>query len=304
MNKALESYLAQYRQRINQRLFTLLDASQTLPECAKPHITQLQEACAYSVQNGGKRIRPVLAYAAAHAIDAAFISDGLDYLAASLELIHCYSLVHDDLPAMDDDDLRRGKPSCHRAYDEASAILAGDGLQARAFELAATAPQLSSEQRIEAISILAHAAGNSGMVGGQAMDINATNKALNTDELTTMHRLKTGALINAAIQLGAIAAAANNSQRQSLQHYGDAVGLAFQIADDILDVQGDTATLGKTGGKDAINNKPTYVQLLGVDGAKQAATEQLDKALTALYEFGESANPLRDLARFIIHREN
>ncbi|HEY7776663.1 MAG TPA: farnesyl diphosphate synthase, partial [Kineobactrum sp.] len=226
----------------------------------------------------------------------------LDYIACALELIHTYSLIHDDLPAMDNDDLRRGRPTLHKAYDEATAILVGDGLQARAFELVATAPALSAEQKVSMISVLAQASGLAGMVGGQYIDIQATGNRLSLDELQAMHALKTGALIRAALALGGIAAGASPAQLAALEAYGTHTGLAFQVVDDILDVEGTTEALGKTGGKDAQSNKATYVTLLGLAGAREIAGELLDSALAAVDELGDSADMLRELARFVVNR--
>ena len=263
----------------------------------------LFEASDYSLKLGGKRIRPTLCYAAAHALDKILDDDTIDHAADALELIHTYSLIHDDLPAMDDDDLRRGKPSLHKAYDEATAILVGDGLQARAFELLADAPGLSAEQRISMVKVLARAAGPAGMVGGQFIDIQATNSDMTLEQLQAMHSLKTGALIRASLALGGIAAGASEQQLAALDEYGTHIGLAFQVVDDILDVEGDTATLGKTQGKDSEANKPTYVKLLGMEGAKAEARRLLAEALNALRDFGESADLLRDLARYIVERD-
>ncbi len=301
---AFKEQLKQYQTRINRFLNEQLFAPESLPSAAQAHVRRLLDASRYSVENGGKRIRPALVYGAAQAVDGDASSAALDALAASIELIHCYSLVHDDLPAMDNDDLRRGKPSCHKAFDEATAILVGDGLQTLAFELIASAPNLSDHQRVQAVLVLSQAAGNNGMVGGQAMDIGAEDTSLCLDELSAMHRLKTGALINAAIQIGAIGAAATADQRKALTDYGNATGLAFQIADDVLDVQGDAASLGKTTGKDAANNKPTYVTLLGLEKARSAAEQQRLLAREALREFSESAHFLRDLADFVVWRSS
>jgi farnesyl diphosphate synthase/geranylgeranyl diphosphate synthase type II len=218
-------------------------------------------------------------------------------------MIHTYSLVHDDLPAMDDDDLRRGKPSLHKAYDEATAILVGDGLQAQAFELVANAVGLSTEQKVAAIRVLAAAAGPAGMVGGQYIDIQATNSDMLIDQLQAMHSLKTGAMIRASLALGGIATGASAAQLSALDEYGAYIGLAFQVVDDILDVEGDTATLGKTGGKDGKANKPTYVKLMGLEGAKAEAQRLLADALRTLDNFGESATALRDLAKYIVERD-
>ncbi len=264
-----------------------------------------QPAIRHALKAGGKRIRPLLVYTAGYTVS--FIrkpTKSLDSAACAIELIHTYSLIHDDLPAMDDDDLRRGKPSLHKAYDEATAILVGDGLQARAFELLADAPGLGAEQRIAMVKVLAKAAGPAGMVGGQFIDIQATGSDMTLEQLQAMHSLKTGALIRASLALGGIAAGASEQQLAALDEYGTHIGLAFQVVDDILDVEGDTATLGKTQGKDDEANKPTYVKLLGLDGAKAEAQRLLQAALEALNSFGASADHLRDLARYIVERDH
>ncbi len=264
----------------------------------------LTDASLYSADNGGKRIRPILLQAAALAIGGESDDMRLDAPACAVELIHSYSLIHDDLPAMDDDDLRRGKPSLHRAFDEATAILVGDGLQAKAFELLACAPGLSAQQRVSMIEALSVAAGCAGMVGGQFIDIQSTDCTISITQLQNMHSLKTGALIKASLRVGGIAAAANDAQLQALDTFGDCIGLAFQVVDDILDVEGDTATLGKTSGKDTEANKPTYVKLLGLAGAKAEAQRLLESALDALESFGDSADALRDIARYIVQRDH
>lgn len=270
----------------------------TISEATK----SLDEAKTYALNASGKRIRPILAYAAAAALGLNNRAQ-VDH-AAAIELIHTYSLIHDDLPAMDDDDMRRGKPSLHRAFDEATAILVGDGLQARAFELIADAPHLSPEQKVRMIKVLAQASGFEGMVGGQYIDIQAVDSDMTLEELRTMHDMKTGALIRASLALGGIAANATEEQLAALDDYGRNIGLAFQVVDDILDVEGDSAALGKTAGKDADANKPTYVKLLGLEGAKAEAQRLLDEALGALEAFGESADMLRELARYIVERDS
>ena len=276
-------------------------------DCSEDLPAELDHFCRafeYALQAGGKRIRPLLAYAAATAVTGSTNpAQSVTSAACALELIHTYSLIHDDLPAMDNDDLRRGKPSLHKAYDEATAILVGDGLQARAFELLADAPGLSAAQRISMVKVLAQAAGPAGMVGGQFIDIQATDSDMTLEQLKAMHSLKTGALIRASLALGGIAAGGNEQQLTALDEYGSHIGLAFQVVDDILDVEGDTATLGKTRGKDGDANKPTYVKLLGLEGAKAEAQRLLASALDALESFGESADLLRDLARYIVERD-
>jgi farnesyl diphosphate synthase len=231
----------------------------------------------------------------------------LDGPACAVELIHAYSLVHDDLPAMDDDELRRGRPTCHVAFDEATAILAGDGLLTLAFEVLATDETMATlpEQRLRMVRELAEASGNRGMVGGQAIDIAAEGRQLTLEQLQTMHRHKTGALIRAAVRLGALACdTLQPEQARALDTYAESVGLAFQIRDDILDVEADTATLGKPQGSDEARNKPTYTSLLGLDGAKQKAQALHQQALESLYAFDEAADPLRWISAYIVDRGN
>ena len=262
----------------------------------------LADAVDYALTAGGKRIRPCLAYAAAQAVAGGGDAQALDSTAAALELVHTYSLIHDDLPAMDNDDLRRGKPTLHRAFDEATAILVGDGLQALAFELIATAP-LHAEQKVAMIGELARAAGLGGMVGGQFQDISGTGHSLDLEQLQAMHSMKTGALIRASVVLGALAAGASPDQLAALTLYSEHIGLAFQVVDDMLDVEGTTAALGKTQGKDAAANKTTYVSLLGLAGARESAEHLLGGALEALEDFGPEADMLRGLARFVVNRQ-
>jgi len=273
---------------------------QQLPDTAiEP--SRLHEAMRYATFNGGKRVRPILVYASGLACGGR--PEQLDMAACAVELIHSYSLVHDDLPAMDDDDLRRGKPTCHRAYDEATAILVGDALQSLAFRLLSNGQQhVPAETSLRMVQLLATASGSRGMAGGQAMDIDAVNTELSLPELEIMHIHKTGALIRASVQLGALAGSGTEQQQRQLGHYAKAVGLAFQVQDDILDVVSDTDTLGKTQGKDAAANKPTYPGLLGLDGARQKARELLDEALAALSGFGPEADQLRHLARYVVQR--
>ena len=269
--------------------------------CTSP-ANSLLPAIQHTLSDGGKRIRPLLVYSSTIAVGAK--AETADLPALAIELIHTYSLIHDDLPAMDDDDFRRGKPSLHKAFDEATAILMGDGLQARAFELIADAPDLSDTQKVKMIKVLASAAGFEGMVGGQYIDIQATDSDMTLEELQAMHSLKTGALIRASLALGGIAANASDSQLAALDEFGTHIGLAFQVVDDILDVEGDSATLGKTQGKDAEANKPTYVKLMGLEGAKAEAQRLLGAALSALDGFDESADHLREIARYIVERDH
>ena len=280
-------------------------ALESLLSSPRAELERLYAAMRYSLFNGGKRVRPLLAYAACEALGGA--PERANAAACALELIHAYSLVHDDLPAMDDDDLRRGQPTTHKAFDEACAILAGDGLQALAFEVLADATHnpLDAEIRLTMLSALARAAGPAGMVGGQAIDLGSVGKSLDQNALETMHRHKTGALIEASVQLGALASGqADEHALKALHTYARAIGLAFQVQDDILDVESDTATLGKTQGKDQAHDKPTYPALLGLDAAKAYALELRDQALHALRPFDQAAEPLRDLARYIVERRS
>ncbi len=289
--------LAVYQARVEAALDRWLPAATEKPE-------SLNEAVRYSVFGGGKRIRPVLVYAGGEAFGVA--PAALDGCACAVEMIHTYSLIHDDLPAMDDDDLRRGRPTCHKAYNEATAILAGDALQALAFQVLAQDPEITApvEQRLRMIATLALAAGPAGMTGGQAIDLEAENRILNLEELQNMHARKTGALIRASVELGALCSGRVDEQRfDKVSRYADCIGLAFQIHDDVLDIEGDTETLGKPQGSDLERNKATYPNLLGLDGAKQAARETLDEALSHLEDFGEEAGMLRQIAIYIIERK-
>ena len=267
--------------------------------------TRLQAAMRYSVLNGGKRLRPLLVYITGEALGARAAS--LDAPATAVELIHAYSLIHDDLPAMDDDDLRRGRPTCHKAFDEGTAILAGDALQALAFAvLGAPGNGLSDGTRVRMLYVLAEAIGTSGMAGGQAMDLEATRRPTDAASIEQMHRLKTGALIRASVELGALAAPgadqADQADRDALHRYGDEIGLAFQIQDDILDVTGDTAVLGKRAGADAAHGKPNYPSIFGLARAKQLALEHRDRALAALTGLGAASQPLSALAYYVVDR--
>ncbi len=270
---------------------------------AGTHPAELHEAMRYTVLDGGKRVRPMLVYASGQAMGAPEAT--LDGPACAVEFIHAYSLVHDDLPAMDDDDLRRGKPTCHKVYGEATALLAGDALQALAFHTLAHHGEglLDADQRVRMIGSLALAAGSRGMAGGQAIDLDAVGKSLDIAELEDMHIHKTGALIRASVMLGALCRHdPDESRLAQLDHYGKCIGLAFQIRDDILDVEGDTQTLGKQSGADQARDKPTYPALLGVDGAAQRARELHDEALASLSEFDDQADPLRWLSAYIVQR--
>ena len=282
--------------RIETFLQTLLPAANVAPE-------RLHDAMRYTVLGGGKRVRPLLSFASGELSKA---DDGrVTIAAAAVELIHAYSLVHDDLPCMDDDVLRRGKPTCHVEYDEAIALLAGDSLQSLAFQLLAEYTLADTPQmQLEMIKRLAQAAGSRGMAGGQAVDLASVGKTLSLPELEFMHIHKTGALIRAAVMLGACCGSSlNESQLTSLDHFAKCIGLAFQVVDDVLDAEATTATLGKTAGKDAENNKPTYVSILGGSRARELAEELRREAYQSLEVFGAAAERLRQVTDFIIHRE-
>ncbi|MEM9683320.1 MAG: polyprenyl synthetase family protein [Pseudomonadota bacterium] len=264
---------------------------------------RIYDAMRYTTLGGGKRLRPFLVLESARLFDVARVS--ALRTGAALELIHCYSLVHDDLPAMDDDDLRRGKPTVHKEFDEATAILAGDGLLTLAFQ-AVSDPEThpNAEIRSTLVLALAHAAGVRGMVGGQMIDLEAETKTLNLDEITLLQQLKTGALIGFGCEAGAILGQASESDRKSLRRYADTLGLAFQIADDLLDVEGSIEETGKAVGKDADAGKETFVSLLGVDAAKAKANALVDEAVGHLSNFDDRADLLRATARFVVDRRN
>lgn len=288
--------------RIERVLDQLLPPADLAPQA-------LHSAMRYSVLGGGKRVRALLSYAAAEFCQTE--TTIADTAASAVELIHAYSLVHDDMPCMDDDDLRRGQPSCHKQYDDATALLVGDALQSLAFEVLSQ-PQLNQQTKIEAnvqiqmLNLLAKAAGSTGMAGGQAIDLSSVGKPLTQAELETMHHLKTGALIQAAALLGAVGGKgpANDSNEAiaAVNKYASCIGLAFQVVDDILDVEADSSMLGKTAGKDANNNKPTYVTILGMPLAKRHAQQLYEEAIASLAPFGDTAQRLRELAGFIMQR--
>jgi farnesyl diphosphate synthase/geranylgeranyl diphosphate synthase type II len=288
---------ADFAQNCRQHVDQYLDVS--FPENLDP--TQLRSAMRYSLFNGGKRVRPILAYASALAINPEQNLRLIDPIAAALESLHSYSLVHDDLPAMDDDDLRRGKPTCHIAYNEATAILAGDGLQTLAFDYLSRT-DLPPDIQMELVKTLVAGSGVDGMVLGQAIDLSAVNQQLTLEQLENMHRHKTGALIRASVRMGAIAAGADKEQLNKLDNYAAAIGLAFQVQDDILDVTSDTATLGKQQGADIAHNKPTYVSLLGLEAAREKAQTLYNDAINSLNGFDDSADHLRQLAAYIVER--
>lgn len=286
------AWAAEKQARIERVLNSTLPAANAMPQT-------LHNAMRYSALEGGKRVRALLCYAASElcGTDAKVADAG----ACAVELIHAYSLVHDDMPCMDDDDLRRGKPSCHKQFDDATALLVGDALQSLAFEvLSQTGLCEQSIHQTSMLHILAKASGSKGMAGGQAIDLGSVGKTLSQADLEQMHQLKTGALIQAAVLLGGING--DVVKTTALSTYAKNIGLAFQVIDDILDVEADSSSLGKTAGKDADSNKPTYVSILGLTEAKQHAQQLYDNAISALTPFAESAFRLRELAEFITQR--
>jgi len=289
------SWIAARQTSFESVLQRLLPASAVAPQ-------RLHQAMRYSVLDGGKRVRPLLAYAAGELVGASMAR--VEIAAAAVELIHAYSLVHDDMPCMDDDVLRRGKATCHVEYDEATALLVGDALQSLAFQLLAEHRlHDNANQQLQMVKLLAVASGSRGMAGGQAIDLASVGRQLTLPELENMHIHKTGALIRAAILLGAHCGHPAQAQLDKLDHFGKLIGLAFQVVDDVLDCEADTATLGKTAGKDADHGKPTYVSLLGLPGAKEMVQRLHREALESLSEFGEPARRLRELADFIVLRK-
>ncbi len=285
-----------YQARVHGVLDRVLPGADLVPQ-------RLHAAQRYAVLGGGKRLRPLLVYCTGEALQVPI--ESLDAPAAAVELIHSYSLVHDDLPAMDNDDLRRGQPTTHRAFDEATAILAGDALQVLAFSLLARdrAPATTAEARLRMIQILADASGTAGMAGGQAIDLAAVGRSLNSLELEAMHRLKTGALIRASVLMAAACSPhPSNAAWDALDGYSQDIGLAFQIQDDILDVEGNTEEIGKTSGADAARAKPTYPSVLGLETAKVRARELKERACGRLALLGESAGVLAWLASYVIER--
>lgn len=293
----LDDVMQRWQQRVNDALEYWLPSPKIEP-------FRLHEAMRYSVFNGGKRLRPVLVYAAGQAmgVDETL----LDAPACAVECIHAYSLIHDDLPAMDDDDLRRGKPTCHRAFDEATAILAGDALQALAVQSLSQGldKSIPAEQRLAMIDLLAVSAGSRGMAGGQALDLDAVGKTLSEAELENMHIHKTGALIRTSVLFGALCATHMEDQVNRLDHYAKCIGLAFQIHDDVLDETSDTATLGKAQGADRARNKPNYPAIIGLDASVKLANELVNEAVESLTGFDKKADPLRELARYVVKRRN
>lgn len=290
---SLHTQLKQYQTRINSYLESSLISADLK--------TQLNAAMHYSLFNGGKRIRPILVYMVNQLTGGK--TEQADSAAAAIECIHSYSLVHDDLPAMDNDDLRRGKPTCHIAFNEATAILAGDALQTFAFELLAQDNSLTAITRLRLIQKLAHASGHLGMVTGQAFDLNNVGKQLSLSELEQMHAYKTGALLSCAVTMGAELGQADEAEKEQLQRYAQAIGLAFQVQDDLLDIEGDTITIGKPQGSDLKQNKPTYPALLGLEQTKQKLKLLHQEALSSLANFGKEADSLRQLADYVVERD-
>jgi farnesyl diphosphate synthase len=295
---ALAPLLERWRARVQARLERWLPPANIQP-------ARLHEAMRYATLGDGKRLRPVLVYASGEALGVD--PEVLDGPACAVELIHAYSLVHDDLPAMDDDDLRRGRPTCHRAFDDGTAVLAGDALQSLAFQVLASAElgPVPAGTRVEMIRSLSTAAGSRGMAGGQAIDLDSVGRELNIAELENMHIHKTGALIRSSVRLGALCQPAiDGDTLERLDHYGKCIGLAFQVQDDVLDVEGTTEDLGKTRGADAARGKPTYPALLGLAEAKRIGSGLVDEALDSLAGLDGRAEPLRWLARYIVERRS
>lgn len=270
-------------------------------ETQVPHV--LHEAMRYAALDGGKRLRPLLVLAASELGEAD--AAALEQAMAAVEMVHVYSLVHDDMPEMDNDSLRRGKPTCHIRYGEATALLVGDALQTQAFDVLSRPTALPAQRQLAMISVLAKASGSLGMAGGQAIDLANVGKPMDKEALERMHGLKTGALIRAAVVLGALSCSdLQDGDIQILDNYAAKLGLAFQVIDDVLDCEADTATLGKTAGKDEDNDKPTYVRLMGLVQARRYAEQLIEEAVALLEPFGERAGHLRRLAEFVTARKN
>ena len=294
MTASFEDRIAFYQQRVDERLDSALPKEATVPE-------RLHDAMRYAVFNGGKRVRPLLVYATGECLDVA--PEQLDSPAVAIELIHAFSLVHDDLPAMDDDDLRRGKPTVHVQFDEATAILAADALQPLAFSVLAAVAGTSDSTRTALVRLVADAAGSVGMTGGQSIDLGAEGQTLSVAELEHMYSLKTGALIHAAIMSACLLRDdLDREQVEALDDFGRLVGVAFQIKDDILDVEGETHVIGKPSGSDEKLGKATYPSLFGIEASRARCDELLEQALARLERFGATAAPLEWLARFIVAR--
>ena len=297
MELILQTQLKTYQQRVNQQLEQILNhlstQHPTLP-------TELIEATQYATLNNGKRLRPALIYAIGESLNIPLKQ--LDGAACAMELIHSYSLVHDDLPAMDDDDLRRGQPTCHIQYDEATAILVGDAQQTLAFQILSEDNHLQDSDKIKLIQLLSQASGMAGMIGGQVIDIQSEGNLPELAQLKVMHQMKTGALINAALQMGACQSKQYSDIKENLTQYGQAIGLAFQVQDDILDIEGDTQTLGKPQGSDLEANKSTYPKLLGLSEAKSYRDQLIQQAQQSLAQMPINSPFLTDLTEYIAKR--
>ena len=297
LSESTSVWLQRSTERVDQAILKSFD-DQVSPASG------LKIAMHYAATGGGKRVRPLLIYATASLAGKELDQvAGIDACAVAVELFHTYSLVHDDLPCMDNDDLRRGRPTVHKAFDEASALLVGDALQTLAFQLIAQSA-LSDAQKVQVFTSLSVAGGMAGMAGGQAIDLASVGKQLKQNELEQMHRLKTGALLRTAVQIGAIAINLNEQEKKSLDVFASALGLAFQVVDDVLDASSDSQTLGKTAGKDAAANKPTFVSLMGLDGAREFARQLHQKALDSLGIWGDNAELLRAIASKVVNRES
>ncbi len=296
MTLALTEWMHHRQQRIEHAL------AERLPQTGNASSTKLIEAMRYATLNGGKRLRALLVYATGETLNIEL--DRLDAPASAVEMIHAYSLVHDDMPIMDNDDLRRGRPTCHKAYDDATALLVGDALQTLAFESLCD-NDLPSDQQIKMVKTLAQRSGALGMAGGQAIDLESVGKSLDLSSLEAMHKLKTGALIRASVRLGALASDdIGETTLVKLDNYAYCIGLAFQVQDDVLDVISSTETLGKTQGADIALNKPTYPALLGLETAQQKATDLIDQALASLADLPYNTQTLTALAQFVVQRSH
>ena len=294
-NAAFQDWMKTVQALVEDQLSGYLPAADAVP-------AKLHGAMRYTTLGGGKRVRPLLVYAAGALFNAP--EEALGRAACALEMIHAYSLVHDDMPCMDDDDLRRGKPTVHVAYDEATALLVGDALQAQAFDVLSNCDTVPPARLVSMLRLLAHAAGSAGMCGGQAIDLDSVGISLTLEQLERMHQLKTGALLRASVVLGALAGGeVSEAQMQALNAYAKASPMAFQVVDDILDATADSATLGKTAGKDAAANKPTYVSILGLEPSRELAIKLRNDAHAALEPFGDKALRLRELADLIVQRQ-
>lgn len=297
LSESTSVWLQRSTERVDQAILKSFD-DQVSPASG------LKTAMHYAATGGGKRVRPLLVYATASLAGKELDQvAGIDACAVAVELFHTYSLVHDDLPCMDNDDLRRGRPTVHKAFDEASALLVGDALQTMAFQLIAQSA-LNDAQKVQVITSLSVAGGMAGMAGGQAIDLASVGKQLTQNELELMHRLKTGALLRTAVQIGAIAVNFNEQEKKSLDVFASALGLAFQVVDDVLDASSDSQTLGKTAGKDAAANKPTFVSLMGLDGAREFARQLHQEAIDSLGIWGDNAELLRAIASKVVNRES